>query len=326
MMRLTPCLLGALALFVGASFARAQSDSFAQLRNLSTRALVDPEAGPIISGFVISGSEPKEILLRAAGPALTSFGVGSPLRNPVLSVFDARGRLVAQNAGWGSGGNTETIRARAGEMGAFPFANGSLDSAVLLNLEPGAYTAHVTSSAQGIALLELYGDRQASPRAHLANMSSRVRVGGEDAVGIVGLMRVNRHRLLIRAIGPSLAKFGVNDFLRDPVLELVQPEWAGGTRLSPVVFPAVRVAKNDGWQKGTEILAPWPRLESVGTPAEIEEAIRLSGAFPLSAGSKDAAMLIVLGETATLTMNLIVSSASGGSGVALIEVYDLGEP
>jgi len=129
-----------------------------RLRNLSTRGAVDAAGQDLIVGFVIAGAGGKRVLLRAAGPALTAFGVPGVLRDPELIVIrsaagGSAAAEVARNDNW-----PITVGEASVAAGAFAFAPGSLDAALVIVLPAGAYTARVTSrdSSGGVALLELY--------------------------------------------------------------------------------------------------------------------------------------------------------------------------
>jgi hypothetical protein len=127
--------------------------------NVSTRGYVS-STQTFIGGFVIEGTGPRTVLIRADGPVLGAFGVPSPLADPVLTVFDNGGAVIATNTGWATNMNPTTISAAAIEVGAFALPNPSPDSALLLTLPPGAYTAQITSAKgnSGIALFEAYTD------------------------------------------------------------------------------------------------------------------------------------------------------------------------
>ena len=128
----------------------------AQLVNVSSRSYVATGNAAMIAGFVISGSTAQTILVRASGPALGAFGVPQTLPDPELQVFDARQNLVASSIGWG--GNPQVALAAA-RVGAFAWANpSSQDSAILITLPPGNYTAQVSALTgdQGNALVEVY--------------------------------------------------------------------------------------------------------------------------------------------------------------------------
>ncbi|MDP3071376.1 MAG: hypothetical protein Q8N18_13885 [Opitutaceae bacterium] len=129
----------------------------ARILNLSTRALVTP-AAPVIAGFVIQGPVAKEVLVRAAGPALTPFGVAAALPNPRLEIRDGRGVTVARNEDWEVDSDRSALLRAFQSTGAFPFPTGSRDAAVLARLPPGNYSAIVDSApaAAGLVLVEVY--------------------------------------------------------------------------------------------------------------------------------------------------------------------------
>ncbi|MBI5693263.1 MAG: hypothetical protein HZC55_24560 [Verrucomicrobia bacterium] len=126
--------------------------------NISTQGNVAPGEHTLIAGFVISGTDLKQVLIRAAGPGLTSFIVTGTLADPVLTVADNTGATVVANNDWGTNTNAIDIALAATKVGAFPFAAGSRDAAALVSLKPGAYTALVTGAdgATGVALVEVY--------------------------------------------------------------------------------------------------------------------------------------------------------------------------
>jgi hypothetical protein len=135
--------------------------------NISTLARVNLGNDSLVSGFVISGTTNRQVLVRAIGPTLAAFGVVDPLARPILSVFNGA-TLVARNAGW-AGGSTAPVAVRAvaaeplldvfDRAGAFRLLDdGSADSAVVVTVSPGAYTVQVKSGdgTPGAALLEVY--------------------------------------------------------------------------------------------------------------------------------------------------------------------------
>jgi hypothetical protein len=126
--------------------------------NLSTRAIAGNTSDTIlIAGFVITGSVPKRVLIRGAGPALTQFGVTGALARPSLAIFSGS-TVLAQNAGWSTTADASAITAAALQTGAFAFSATSQDAALILNLAPGAYTAQISGVAgtTGVALIEVY--------------------------------------------------------------------------------------------------------------------------------------------------------------------------
>jgi hypothetical protein len=123
--------------------------------NISARTQVGTGANVLIAGFVIGGSTSRTVLIRASGPALNAFGVTGTLPDPELQLFSGSAVLAA-NTGWG--GNQEIANAAA-SVGAFTWTSSfSGDSAILVSLAPGAYTAQVSGSSgdTGVALIEIY--------------------------------------------------------------------------------------------------------------------------------------------------------------------------
>jgi len=127
-----------------------------QFINLSARGQVGSGQDVLVGGFVVAGNEPKQVLIRAAGPVLSSFGISTALSATKISVFSG-GTEIASNSG-GTSANSADIQLAMSKIGAFPFPAGSLNSAVLVSLNPGAYTAVVSSpdGSRGIGLLEVY--------------------------------------------------------------------------------------------------------------------------------------------------------------------------
>lgn len=125
------------------------------LVNISTRCLVT--ANPAIAGFVVQGEGYKRLLIRAVGPTLGAFGVPTPLSDPKLTLF-VRGTAILENDNWSSSANASQIASAAQAVGAFALPSGSLDAALLLDLPPGTYTAHMNGvgGATGIGLIEVY--------------------------------------------------------------------------------------------------------------------------------------------------------------------------
>jgi len=126
--------------------------------NISARIQAGTGANTLIAGFVIQGTQPAHLLVRGDGPVLSQFGVTGVLAQPVLTVFDSNQKVVATNTGWGTNSNVSAIVSATSTAGTFALPANSADSALLLSLSPGAYTAQVTSanSVAGVALVEVY--------------------------------------------------------------------------------------------------------------------------------------------------------------------------
>jgi hypothetical protein len=129
-----------------------------RLLNTSARAQVGTGENIHILGFVVSGPRPKPMLIRAIGPGLAGSGLSSPINDPFLQLFDGTGRVIATNDDWSDAANLVELNAAVASSGAVPFAAGSKDASLLINLSPGAYTAHTSSvnGQTGVALIEIF--------------------------------------------------------------------------------------------------------------------------------------------------------------------------
>jgi hypothetical protein len=133
------------------------SNANTRLIAVSARIQVNTGEGVLIGGFIISGASPKTILIRGIGPTLSAFGVTGVLADPQLTVFSGR-TVIGTNDDWGTGNNPATMTAAFAQVGEFALASGSKDAAMLLTLNPGAYTVHLSgvAGATGIGLIEIY--------------------------------------------------------------------------------------------------------------------------------------------------------------------------
>ena len=216
------------------------------LLNVATRAYVGTGEQVLIAGFVVTGTTPKKMLLRAVGPALGAFGPSAGLlADPALELYTGPTRIFA-NDNWSAQANGATaaeIAAAAAQAGAFALPNNSADAALLVTLAPGVYTSIVRGAggATGTALVEAY-EVGAGATNRLINLSSRAFADntGRPLVGgfVVAAAAGTTKRVLIRVLGPSLAKFKIADAMDDPFMELRN---AAGDLL----------IKNDDWSTGT---------------------------------------------------------------------------
>ena len=128
-----------------------------KLVNLATRAVAGTASDTLIAGVVVSGTAPKRVLIRAAGPALAAFGLNGALARPKLELYSGS-TVIAQNTGWSTSTDAAGIALAATQAGAFAFPSGSADSAILIYLPPGGYTAQVSGvgGTTGVALVEVY--------------------------------------------------------------------------------------------------------------------------------------------------------------------------
>lgn len=133
-----------------------------RLVNIASRALTGPGQNAHVLGFVVNGARPKSMLVRGVGPALTSFGITNALPDPSLTIFNAAGQAVFTNNDWGTplagAASAAELTAAATRTGAIALAANSRDAALLVQLDPGAYTAVVSdpAGATGVSLVEVH--------------------------------------------------------------------------------------------------------------------------------------------------------------------------
>lgn len=130
-----------------------------KLFNISTRAIAGTGTSTLTAGIVINGSVPKRVLVRAVGPGLVQFGFSNALPQTQLQVYNSSNQVVAQNTGWGTSPDASAIASLSAQVGAFPIVAGSGDSAMIISLAPGNYTALVNpvgSTTSGVAIIEVY--------------------------------------------------------------------------------------------------------------------------------------------------------------------------
>jgi hypothetical protein len=255
------------------------------LYNISTRAFVQTGENVMIGGFIITGAGQKRVIVRGIGPSLVSYGINDPLQDPTLELHDSSGAIIASNDNWMSAPNVQEII----DSGLAPGNN--LESAILMNLNPGAYTAIVrgVNAGTGVGLAEVY-DLDLAAGSKLGNISTRAFVQTGDNVMIGGFIvsGVDSGRVIVRAIGPSLVRYGISDPLQNPTLELHDSSGA-------------IVAFNDNWMS-----AP-----------NVQEIID-SGYAP--SNNLESAILMRLAPGA---YTAIVRGVNATTGVALVEAYGL---
>lgn len=253
----------------------------ARLSNLSVRTTMAAGQTLIVGVVVNDGS--RDVLVRAAGPALAAFGLASVMSDPLLELYNGPS-MVLSNNDW-----APALATTFSSVGAFGFPVGSKDAAFVQGLS-AAYSIQARGTGPGVVLVEAYDTGPATP-ARLVNVSARNRVGIGDDILIAGftIAGTGEKPLLIRAIGPKLSVFGVGGFLVDPKLEIYNS--AG-----------VNVTENDNW--------------NVSLAANFASV----GAFALDNGSRDAALIANLPPGSYTAQ---VRGSDGGTGEALIEIYEL---
>jgi hypothetical protein len=252
--------------------------------NISTRLAIASGDNVLIGGFIVTGNAPKKLIVRAVGPSLP---VAGAVQDPVLEIHREDGSILATNDSWRSDNPQAII-----DSGVPPADD--REAAIVAAFQPGRYTAIVRGKdgTTGVALVELYdlgtASIDASSDSRLANISTRGFVQTGDNIMIGGfIISQVQSKVIVRAIGPSLSKQGVNGALADTVLEL----HAANGQI---------IASNDDWQtdhaqeiKDTSVAPTDPR----------ESAIVAT----LNPGNYTA----------------VVRGKSNATGVALVDVYAL---
>jgi hypothetical protein len=257
--------------------------------NISTRARVLTGENILIGGFIITGNEAKQVIVRAIGPSTAQLGVAGPLQDPTLELFDRAGASIAANDDWRA-----TQQAEIEASGVAP--SDSRESAILRSLAPGEYTAAVKgkNDTTGVAVVDVF-DLAPTANPQLANISTRSFVDTDENVMIGGFIvgagegvgAAGSARVLIRGIGPSLAQSGVNGALQDPELVLFN---GNGEVL----------AANDDWRQAQQ-----GEIEATGiAPGDTREPA-------------------IVARLAHGSYTAIVRGKERATGVALVEAYKL---
>jgi hypothetical protein len=244
----------------------------------------------MIGGFIITGNVPKPVVLRGLGPSLVNAGIpaGSVLNDPVLELHGSSGALITMNDNWKESPQRSQIE------GTIFQPSDDREAVILATLPPAAYTVILKGAGQttGIGLVEVYDNNQALD-SDLANISTRGFVLTGENVMIGGFTlggNNNPTRIAVRALGPSLASFGLSNVLADPTLELHN---ANGTIM----------VSNDDWQSD-----PVSAAQLTANGLALSDP-RESGIF---------SSVVPPGQ-----FTAVLAGKNGGIGIALVEIYNL---
>jgi hypothetical protein len=291
--------LGQSFLLLAALFSSGACASAGGLRAISIRNHVGQGDNVLILGFSVSGDSARPVLLRAIGPTLglSPFNVSGVLPDPRVQVFTGAGGPILDNDDWGGGVALASVFA---QTGSFALPAGSRDAAVFSSYSPGGYTCVSSSQVvgqEGEALLELYDAGGSGAGSAIANLSVRgtLKAGGTFITGFA-VSGDSPRKMLVRAIGPSLAQFGVGSALPDPRITLYRDQ--------------TPLASNEDWSVGQDA-------------AKLAATAQRVGSFALLEGTRDAALLLTL-SPGNYTAH-ITSADPSRSGVVLAEVYDAEE-
>ena len=243
-----------------------------------------------IGGFIITGTAPKQVLLRGIGPSLANFGVPNALADPVMELHGPPGFVTIINDNW------RDVDAGGAIQGTGLAPTNDLESAILVTLDPGAYTAVVKgkNNGAGVGLVEAYDLGQVAA-SKLANISTRAFVSTGADIVIAGFILGNypgNDNIIVRGMGPSLTQFGVPNALADPTLELRDQNGA-------------LIRADNNWQDDS-------------AQAALITAASLAPTDPLESGI---AATLAPGQYTALLAGL-----NSSTGVGLVEVYDRGGP
>ena len=274
-----------------------------RLGNISTRAFVQTGDDVMIGGFIVQGTEPKRVVIRAIGPGLTQYGVPDALANPTLELHNRAGALIASNDNWRTtiiGGIITSDQVLEILRSGYAPGDGT-ESAIIADLPPGSYTAVVrgVNDSTGVALAEVY-DLNSHTNSILGNVSTRSFVQTDDNVMIGGFIvqGTQPKRVIVRAIGPELGAppYNIPNALANPTLEL-----HNGT--------GALIASNDNWR--TTIIG------GIITSDQVVDILR-SGHSP-----GDGRESAIIADLPSGNYTAIVRGVNDTTGVGLVEVYDL---
>jgi len=277
--------------------------SLSLLGNISTRSFVQTGNEVMIGGFIIQGTGPKTVILRAIGPELAAppFNIPNALADPTLELHNGTGALIGSNDNWQStiiGGIITSNQVSAIHNSGHAPTQPS-ESAIIATLQPGNYTAIVrgVNNTTGVALVEVY-DISPNATSILGNISTRSFVQTGDNVMIGGFIIEGGgpKRVIVRAIGPELTQHGVPNPLADPTLDLHDHTGA-------------LIASNNNWM--TTIVG------GIITSDQFQD-IRNSGHAP--GDPRESAIIATLPPG---NYTAIVRGVNSTTGVGLVEVYDL---
>ncbi len=267
-----------------------------RLINLSVLTDLSAPGDGFTLGYVVGGSGTfgaKPLVIRAAGPSLGALGVPGTLDNPKLETF-AGSAKNGENDNWG--GST-LLTSALSAVGAFAYVGpASKDSAVAASITSRDNSVAVSSANNGVGkvIAEVYDATPSgsftSTTPRLLNVSVRKHLGSGLTAGFV-IGGATPVRVLIRAVGPGLAVFGVPDTVVDPQLALFNSSSA-------------KIAENNDWGGTSDLIAAFTAV----------------GAFSLSSSSKDAALVVTLQPG---NYSVQVSGTANTTGVALVEVYEV---
>ncbi len=286
----------------------ANNAGAASFANISARAMCSTGNNVTIGGFVVGGSSPKRVLVRAVGPSLTGQGiaVGEVLADPTIEVHDAihGNSIIGTNDNLSDNANAAEIVTTSSTVGATALlGSDTKSSALLVNLDPGVYSFVVKgkNESSGIVLIEVYDADSTATGTNFANISTRAFCTTGNGVTIGGfVIGGSAHKqVLMRAVGPTLTTQGIGqtEVLADPIIEL-----------HDALHGNVLIATNDN-------------AGDNANAAAILTAGNRIGATPLSQSDTASAALLVNLPSGVYSF-IARGKTAAPSGIVLVEVYD----
>ncbi|MGI8890481.1 MAG: alpha/beta hydrolase family protein [Chthoniobacterales bacterium] len=254
------------------------ADLSKKLINVSARSNVGTGDKVMVGGFIVTGTTGKRVVLRGIGPSLGQAGVSGALANPTLTLYDAAGTLIESND------NRLLLTGVSNPL----LPSNSNESFLTAILPEGSYTAVLqgVNNTTGVGLIELYDVKPGS--SHIGNISTRCSIASSGDVIIAGFIieGTESTEVIARALGPSLAAFGVANPLSNPVLEIYDENGA-------------EIASNDNWRSTQE-----QQIAATIPPTNDQEAA-------------------VVATLAPGNYTALVHDATYSPGIGLVEVYNL---
>lgn len=248
---------------------------------LSSRQRVLTNESISVNAFIISGSGPKQILVRGIGPSLITQGVPDPLADPVMELHGSGGFQTIPNDNW-----RDTQSAAIKATGLAPTNN--LESAILITIDPGSYMVLLEGKnfGTGVALNEIY-DLSPTATSSLSAVGTRAQISTGTDILISGLIMPQASSIIVRGLGPSLTSTGISNALANPTLELRN---GNGTL----------IRANDDW---------------LDDPTQASQ-ILAAGLAPIDPNESAIAETLTPG-----TYTALVAGLNGGTGVGKSEFY-----
>jgi hypothetical protein len=248
----------------------------------------------LIAGFIVTGTDPKRVIIRGIGPSIN--GVAGTLADPNLELHQGNTQL-ASNDNWKTKSDGASQQAEI-EATTIPPTN-DLESAIVMTLNPGTYTATLSgkNAGTGVGVVEVY-DLEPTVNSQLANISTRGFVDTDDNAMIAGLIAGQGSsgagaQVLVRVLGPSLSNSGIQGALQDPTVLLYDANGA-------------IIATNDDWKIN-------------GQTGQSQEALVRATTIAPSNDLESAIVATLPSGPSTA----IVRGKNNTTGVALVEVYNL---